>query len=423
MIGRNWLDYKFIDLYERYDNMAERSDVHITEITVRKTCRLCYSDKITPVFSLGEQYVNDFVDKGVVGIKAPLELILCENCSLLQLKHTAPQEILYARFYWYHSGYTRTIRDDLKEITEVSSQMVNLKPEEIVVDIGANDGTLLSNYQKGVIRVGVEPANNLVEELKNNCDHVIHDFWNAENFNKLNLEKKAKIVTAIGMFYDMEDPNQFVADAAKVMAEDGIFVAQLMCLKNMLDNNDVGNIVHEHLEYYSLEALKYLFEKNGLEIFKIEENAINGGSYRIFSRHYKNGSIPLEEKFTKQDYMDFYKRIEENKRLCVDFIKQEVAKGNKVYVYGASTKGNVILQYYGLTPDLIVAAAEKSKDKIGKYTIGTMIPIVDEADVRDKADYFFLLPYSFLKEFVEKEKDWRDKGGKFIVPLPNFRVV
>ncbi len=392
-------------------------------IIVRTTCRLCNSDKIVPIFSLGEQYVNDFVDKWVVGIKAPLELILCENCSLLQLKHTAPQEILYARFYWYHSGFTRTIRDDLKQIVEVSSQMVNLKPGDVVLDIGANDGTLLSNYQKGAVRVGCEPANNLVEELKNNCDHIIHDFWTYDSYNKLGLGKKAKVITAIGMFYDMEDPNQFVGDAAKVMADDGIFVAQLMCLKNMLDNNDVGNICHEHLEYYSLEALKYLFEKNGLEIFKVEENAINGGSYRLFARHYKNGSIPIEEKFTKKDYMDFYKRIEDNKKLCVDFIKEEVKNGKKVYVYGASTKGNVILQYYGLTTELIVAAAERSKDKIGKYTIGTMIPILDEAEVRDKADYFFLLPYSFLKEFMEKEKDWRSKGGKFIVPLPNFRVV
>jgi intein/homing endonuclease len=764
--------------------------------TARKSCRLCNSSKIVPIFSLGEQYVNDFVDKGVVGIKAPLELILCENCSLLQLRHTAPQEILYARFYWYHSGFTRTIRDDLKQIAEVSSQMVKLKQGDVALDIGANDGTLLSNYPKGVTRVGCEPANNLVDELKKNCDLVIHDFWTYDAYNKLGLDKKAKVITAIGMFYDMEDPNQFVADAAKALAEDGIFVAQLMCLKNMLENNDVGNICfkpdtlllgdnkklsdiaikdktfganqelneikntmqrnydgemikinplyldnlvctpehpiqiikkenmrrncnqlkpksnrivktewvnakdvkrgdfltiprlkenvvnkldlsqynkyksrayrgglmklelneetawliglytaeghlqkfpknhafvltlhekesyfvdkvkaimeklgykttiyhqkaskgisvvvycsalalalhdwcgkraiekripdfimtatnnirtsylkglfdgdgyrkgnqmhihtsskvlalqtqllvaslggmmglshadgydwkikgkpvkikeswqlrgktleiskifgyahigksnkkyvttkdyiavpvlgvqkelykgkvcnvetedntylvsnaivhncHEHLEYYSLEALKYLFEKNGLEIFKVEENAINGGSYRLFARRYKNGSIPLNEKFTKKDYMDFYKRIEENKKLCVDFIKQEVKKGKRVYVYGASTKGNVILQYYGLTPELIVAAAEKSKDKIGKYTVGTMIPIVDEDDVRDKADYFFLLPYSFLKEFMEKEKDWRAKGGKFIVPLPNFRVV
>lgn len=174
--------------------------------TERKTCRLCNSDKIVPIFSLGVQYVNDFVDKGTVGIKAPLELILCENCSLLQLKHTAPQELLYARFYWYHSSFTRTIRDDLKQIVDVSSKMVNLKEGDVALDIGANDGTLLSNYQKGVIRVGCEPANNLVEELRKNCDFVIHDFWTYDAYNKLGLGKKAKVITAIGMFYDMDEP-------------------------------------------------------------------------------------------------------------------------------------------------------------------------------------------------------------------------
>jgi hypothetical protein len=235
--------------------------------------------------------------------------------------------------------------------------------------------------------------------------------------------KKAKVITALGMFYDMEDPNQFVADATKSLAEDGIFVAQLMCLKNMLEKNDVGNICHEHLEYYSLESLKYLFEKNGLEIFRIEENDINGGSYRLYARHYKNGSIPFDEKFTKEDYLAFYKRIEENKKRCVDFIKQEVKKGKRVYVYGASTKGNTILQYYGLTHELIDGAADKSPEKWGKYTIGTMIPIMNEDEARKRADYFLVMPYAFLNEFLEREKEWRSGGGRFIVPLPNFKVV
>jgi hypothetical protein len=190
-----------------------------------------------------------------------------------------------------------------------------------------------------------------------------------------------------------------------------------------LVSNVIVHNCHEHLEYYSLESLKYLFEKNGLEIFRIEENEINGGSYRLYARHYKNGSIPFDEKFTKEDYLAFYKRIEENKKKCVDFIRQEVAKGKKVYVYGASTKGNTILQYYGLTNELIEGAADKSKEKWGRYTIGTWIPIMPEKDARKKADYFLVLPYAFFDEFYEREKEWRSKGGKFIVPLPEFRVV
>jgi len=404
--------------------------------TTRVTCRLCYSDRLLPIFSLGMQYISNFVknkeNKDKSALKAPLELVLCENCSLLQLRHTAPQELLYSRFYWYRSGLTRTMRDALKEIAETAARIVNLKKmmkkmkkkgiDGIVLDIGANDGTLLSYYPKGAIRVGCEPANNLIDELKRHCEYVIHDFWSYGAYKKLGIGK-AKVITAIGMFYDMEDPNQFVADAAKALDTDGIFVAQLMCLKNMLEKNDVGNLCHEHLEYYSLESLKYLFEKNGLEIFKIEENEINGGSYRLYARHYRNGSVNFNEKFTSSDYKAFFSRFEENKMKCVKFIRDESAKGKKIYVYGASTKGNTILQYYGLNYHLIEGAADKSPEKWGRYTIGTWIPIMPEEEARKRADYFLVLPYAFLDEFIEREKEWMAKGGKFIVPLPEFRVL
>ena len=402
----------------------EEASLDTMNFITRSTCRVCNSKNLSHVFSLGMLYVNNFINKGEEKnhAKAPLELVLCENCSLLQLKHTAPQELMYSRFYWYKSGITETMRNALKEITQTVGRLSNLKNGDVALDIGANDGTLLSYYPDGIITVGCEPADNLVGELKSRCTHTIHDFWSYEAYQELKLPK-AKIVTAIGMFYDMEDPNQFVADAARSMAEDGIFVAQLMCLKNMLEKNDVGNICHEHLEYYSLESLKYLFEKNGLEIFKIEENEINGGSYRLYARHLKNGSIHFSEKFTKEDYAAFFRRIEENKKKCVDFIRQEAKKGRKIYVYGASTKGNTILQYYGLTNDLIEGAADKSREKWGRYTIGTLIPIMPEEEARKKADYFLILPYAFLNEFLEREKEWRSKGGKFIVPIPVFRII
>jgi NDP-4-keto-2,6-dideoxyhexose 3-C-methyltransferase len=231
------------------------------------------------------------------------------------------------------------------------------------------------------------------------------------------------VITAIGMFYDMEDPNAFIADAAAVLADDGVFVAQLMCLRPMLEKNDLGNICHEHLEYYSLESLQRLFEKNGLEIFALEENDVNGGSYRLFARKYRTGSIPLADRFTKQHYLDFYARIERSNDECVQFIKGEVANGKKVYVYGASTKGNTILQYYGLSHEWIAGAAERSPEKWGRYTVGTLIPIVTEEEARKAADYFLILPWAFLNEFLHRERDWRAAGGKFIVPLPEFRVL
>ena len=370
--------------------------------TTRTTCRVCGADKLTPLFSLGDLYVSTFVAQPGDSIgKAPLELVYCENCTLLQLKHTAPQELMYSRHYWYRSGINPVIGNDLKEIAEVAQSMVPLQEGDVVLDIGTNDGTMLKFYPEHVIRVGCEPADNLIEEVRKITPYVIHDFWNYEVWQKLMGDKKAKIVTAIGMFYDMEDPGQFIGDAAKVLDEDGVFVAQLMCLRPMLEKNDVGNICHEHLEFYSYESLRYLFEHNGLEIFKVEENSINGGSYRLFARHLNQGSIDYPEKLTKEDYQDFYKRIEENKQKCVAFIKQEVAKGKKVYVYGASTKGNTILQYYGLNNKLIKAAADKDEQKWGKFTVGTLIPIVDEEKARKDADYFFVSPWAFFYTFYK----------------------
>jgi hypothetical protein len=400
------------------------------QTTMRTTCRLCGAGELTEVFSLGEQYINDFVPPERIGqgLRAPLDLVLCGKCSLLQLRHTAPQELLYSRFYWYRSGVTDTMRRALRDITRTVEGLVSLKPGDVVLDIGANDGTLLASYGvPGLRRVGCEPADNLVDLLRKNADVVMHDFWGYDRYTALAKQHgfgKAKVVTAIGMFYDLEDPNQFIGDAQKALADDGVFVAQLMCLASMLETNDIGNICHEHLEYYSLESLKYLFESNGLEIFKIEENDVNGGSYRIFARQYRGSGIPFDEKFRLEDIKAFGRRLEDNRDRCVNFIKQEVAKGKRVYVYGASTKGNVILQYYGLDHTLITAAAERSPEKWGKYTIGTWIPIVSEEEARlAKPDYFLVLPWAFFKEFYEREKDWRAQGGQFIVPLPEFRVA
>ncbi|MBM3295583.1 MAG: class I SAM-dependent methyltransferase [Candidatus Aminicenantes bacterium] len=400
------------------------------ETVTRTTCRLCGAARLREVFSLGEQYINDFVPRERIGegLKAPLDLVLCESCSLLQLKHTAPQELLYARYYWYRSGVTDTMKRALRDITEAVEGLVELKSGDVVLDIGANDGTLLASYAvPGLKRVGCEPADNLIGWLREKADHVIHDFWSYERYRKLAEETPfgpAKVITAIGMFYDLEDPNQFIKDAQRALAPDGVFVAQLMCLASMLKKNDIGNICHEHLEYYSLESLKFLFERNGLEIFKIEENDVNGGSYRIFARHDRGTGIAFGEKFTPQDLLDFGRRIEENRRRCVEFIQREVAGGKKVYVYGASTKGNVILQYYGLDGRWITAAAERSPEKWGKYTVGTWIPIVSEEEARRaQPDYFLVLPWAFFEEFYRREEAWRRKGGRFIVPLPEFRVV
>ncbi len=390
----------------------------------RTSCRLCGSTDLKDVISIGDQYINDFppspVEKGRNG-KCALDIVLCERCSLFQLRHTAPQELLYARHYWYKSGINDTIRQDLASIAEELVQKASLEPDDVFLDIGANDGTLLSNLKGRAVRVGCEPATNLQAELATRTEYLISDFWNRDNYERLAL-KKAKAITAIGMFYDMEDPNQFIRDAASVLAPDGVFVAQLMTLKPMLEQNDLGNICHEHLEYYTYKSLRYLFERNNLEIYDVQENTINGGSYRLFARHLRSGSIDFPEHYTEVDLIRFRDRLREQRARCVSYIKGAVESGKKVFAYGASTKGNVILQYYGLDNGLITGAADRNPAKWGLYTL-TDIPIVSEEEGRAKADIFLVLPYGFIDEFVKRETSWLKSGGEFVVPLPEFRVI
>jgi len=393
-------------------------------------CLLCKNKDIKKIFSLGNLFVSNFVNRKNIkkGIKAPLNLLYCKNCSLIQLSHIAPQEIMYRRFYWYRSGVTKIMRLGLENIYRDSLKHVKLKKNDVILDIGANDGTLLSYYNRKKFKtIGCEPANNLQKSLKKNCDFTIKNFWSKKELYKLLLKKKLrkpKIITAIGMFYDLEEPNEFIRDAADSLDKDGIFIAQLMCLKSMVEKNDLGNICHEHIEFYSLKSLKFLFEKNGLEIFKIEENNINGGSYRIYCRKFKKGSIKLKNENVLNLMRGFIKRVKANKDLTVKFINKKIKQGKKIFLYGASTKGNTVLQYYALDYKKIPLGAERSPEKWNKYTIGTGIKIVDEEKARKlNPDFFFVTPWGFIKEFVKREKKWLKGGGSFIVPFPKFKLI
>ena len=391
---------------------------------------LCKNKKLKNIFSLGNPFVSNFVNKKNIskGVRAPLTLVYCKKCTLIQLSHIASQDLIYKKFYWYKSGITKTMRDALKDIFDKSLRYVSLSKNDVVLDIGANDGTLLKYYkQKRIKTIGCEPASNLKKELKKNCHYVLDDFWSKKKLqiilDKNNL-KKPKIITAIGMFYDLEEPNKFIKDASSALDDNGIFIAQLMCLKSMIDKNDLGNICHEHIEFYSLKSLKYLFENNGFEIFKIEENEINGGSYRIFCRKFKKGSIMLKEPNILNSINKFVKRAKKNKIATTKFIKQKFKQGKKIFLYGASTKGNTLLQYYKLNNKIIPFAAERNPDKWGKYTVGSGIKIISEKKARDlNPDYFLVTPWGFINEFIKREKTWLKKGGKFILPFPKFKLI
>jgi len=421
-------------------------------IITHTTCRCCGSENMTPLFSLGEHFVSDFVDREHIydGTECPIDLEQCRDCTLVQMKHTAPQELLYSGHYWYVSGRTQTMRDALRDVAAAAERVANLKAGDVVLDIGSNDGTFLRSYEvSGLIKVGVEPAKNLAEEGAKGVGYFFQEFWplserTLENMRlggvDLSGERKAKVITALGMLYDAEDPNAFVAGVARCLAKDGVFIAQLMCAKNMLAVADVGNLCHEHLLFFSLRSLESLFAKHGLEIFDIETNAVNGESYRLYVRHKDSwiGASPEAsnrwiDAFNAEAsiglngpdaMMFFYRRACENRQAVVDCVRSAVADGKTVAVLGASTKGNTLLQWWSFDSSVISFAAERSPEKHGKFTIGTGIPIVSEEEFRRRQpDFALILPYAFEAEIREREREWHERGGRFILPLPEVRIT
>lgn len=407
----------------------------------RKTCRVCGSADLELVLSLGNQFISNFVDSPEQeGYAAPLEIVLCNRktggCGLLQLRHTVPGELLY-RNYWYQSGINQTMRNALAEIVDNVMKLIQLSPGDIVLDIGCNDGTLLRSYKSGNITLaGFEPAVNLIEDARKGTSKIINDFFNYQGFEREFGSKKAKIITAISMFYDLEEPDKFVSDIVKTLDSDGIWIVQQNYLASMLENNAFDNICHEHLEYYSLQTMEYLLDRHDLKVFKVELNDLNGGSFRLYVKHKDCETFPIDKsvgtirkyelKINLDDYRtwdEFANRIRDLKAKTSEFIKKEVEKGKSVYVYGASTRGNTLLQFYDLDSKLIKAAAERNPRKWGKKTIGTFIPIVSEEEARREADYFLVLPWHFIKEFKEREKEYLSTRGKFIIPLPEFEII
>jgi len=395
-----------------------------------KNCRSCGSSKLQDILSLGNLGLSDFVNMNdIQSERHPLDLILCKECSLLQLKETTPPSDLYTNRYGYRSGISNTIKVDLKSIVEQACKRVDLQEHDIVVDIGANDGTLLSNYQ-GVHRVAFEPVKKFAEEMlkEKRAELVINDYFGATKYNEL-FQDRAKVITAISMFYDLDDPNAFVQDLANVLDQDGLLIIQQNYLVGMLKQHAFDNIVHEHLEYYSLTSLEKLLHRHGLEVIDVEINDINGGSFRTYVKHMSNlKKMRYMERKMKLDtqwtYMLFALEVQRIKRKLLTFIKKVVADGKTVYTLGASTRGNTLLQYCELDHTLITAAMERNPEKCGKKIGSLGIPIVSEEEARKKKpDYFLVLPWFFKSEVIIREAEYLKAGGHLIIPLPKFEVI
>jgi hypothetical protein len=419
-----------------------------TSLTTRTTCRICGSPELVPVLSLGDQYIaGAFAEPGgeqPVARRIPLELVRCdmtrneEGCGLVQLRHTVPGAILY-RSYWYRSGVNQTMTRNLHEIAAQAEEMVDLHPGDLVIDIGCNDGTLLDGYQASNLKyLGFDPSD-IGRYAVEKGYQVVRDFYSYDQLRQHHVDRKARIVTSIAMFYDLEYPRAFVAEVQKALADDGVWVMELHYLPAMLDMNQFDAIVHEHLEYYSLAVIERLLAEAGLRVVRAQLNEINGGSVRLFIRHAAHFApddvhaeglqrLRVREFEMALDAAEPYDRFaaaaQHVRESLASVCRKLVEEGKTIHIYGASTKGNTILQYAGIDNTLVPYAADRNPDKHGSETIGTRIPIISEQQSRElQPDYYLALPWHFMDEFLDRESEFLDRGGQFIVPMPEVRIV
>jgi hypothetical protein len=379
--------------------------------------------------------------------KLPLQLVRCDPlelpgaCGLVQLRHTVPGSTLYSS-YWYRSGINRSMTENLHEIAAQAVALVGgLRSGDLVVDIGCNDGTLLDGYRdrpSDLTLLGIDPSDVTRYAVAKGYE-VINDFFAHRVLAERFPSRKARVITSIAMFYDLERPGEFVGDIARSLDDDGIWVSEFSYMPTMLEKSSFDTICHEHLEYYSVAVIERLLSEGGLEIVKAELNDVNGGSIRIFAghvgRHDRNSvdATALErlreqekevELGTAKPYEAFARRALKVRDDLTTLLRTLRADGATIHVYGASTKGNTILQFAGIDRSLIDCAADRNPDKWGSETIGTHIPIVSEEESRvQRPDYYLVLPWHFLDEFLEREAEFFARGGRFIVPLPDVRVI
>jgi SAM-dependent methyltransferase len=416
-------------------------------IKTRTTCRVCGSSSLKNVIDLGPQYLQgSFIKPGKEmpsTRKIPCTLVRCnpeedENaCGLLQMEHSVPPEILYAA-YWYRSGTNNTMRSHLQGIVETVVPIVR-KKDAIVLDIGCNDGTLLNFYPKGVMKYGIDPSD-IAQEIKDEDATVVQDIFPSKKLLEVLGSKTLDVITSIAMFYDLENPVEFVKGIKQLLSSKGIWVFEMSYMPDMLRLDSFDTICHEHLEYYSLAVIEIILKKAGMRLFKVSFNDINGGSIRCFATHESNIAYDSPEDIqllneirqaefdmeldTDKPYQGFWERISKLKVELYELLVKLKAEGKKVHIYGASTKGNTILQWCNIDNTMIECAAERNPDKYGAMTLGSNIPIISEAESRAmNPDYYLVLPWHFKAEFIEREKASIEKGIGFIFPLPKIEIL
>ena len=406
-----------------------------------KKCRISKSTNLMPVLTLGDQYLTgifpDSREKEVS--QGPLELVWCEDSRFLQLHHSFPLNEMYGDNYGYRSGLNQSMVAHLHQKVTNLERMINFNLNDIVIDIGSNDATLLKAYKnKNIKRIGIDPTGSKFKDYYTDGIILIDDFFPTNRFKNKYQGEKAKIITSIAMFYDLENPLKFVQSIADSLHKDGVWHLEQSYLPSMLRTNAYDTICHEHLEYYTLGNITYLVEQCGLKIIDVQINDINGGSFAVNVCHENSTNIPAnkpvinwllaqEERMglhTPKPFYDFKDRVFQHKKDLQELIFSLNKSGKTIFGYGASTKGNVLLQFCGFTEKEIPYIAEVNEDKFGCFTPGTHIPIISEQEARSmNPDYFFVLPWHFKHNILSREEKFRANGGKFIFPLPYIEII
>ena len=402
-------------------------------------CRISGSSNLLTVLSLGEQCLTGVFPKAVDTpvTKGPLDLVWCPDSGLLQLKQSYSLDEMYGDNYGYRSGLNPSMVAHLTNKIRGLERLVALSPSDLVIDIGSNDATSLKAYSGRHRKVGIDPTGRKFAGFYTDDIALLPDFFSAEVFRAKFPQDKAKIVTSIAMFYDLEQPLRFVRDIESVLADDGVWPFEQSYMPSMLRTHSYDTICHEHLEFYSFKVVKNMLEQCGMRVVDVQMNAVNGGSFAVTAckkcAPYRT-NLPIiqwllmqEEDMgldTPRPYREFEERVFKHRRNLVRLIDSIIGDGKTIFGYGASTKGNVLLQFCGLTAKHLPCIADVNEQKFGCFTPGTHIPIVSEKEAHAmKPDYFLVLPWHFKHTILEREKEFLSLGGKFIFPLPEIEIV
>lgn len=397
-------------------------------------CRSCKGKNLKKTFSLGKQAFtgvfprkeNEIIPNG------ELSLVFCKSCCLLQLENSFDKKKLYGENYGYMSSLNNSMKYHLYR-KSILLKKYNLVHNDIIVDIGSNDGTFLGFFEKKFNLIGIDPT---IKKFKKNYRKDIikvSNFFSKEIIEPF-INKKVKLITSIAMFYDLEDPIKFAEDIYELLDDNGIWHLELSYMPLMIKNLSYDTICHEHLEYYSLNSIKYIFDKVGFSIIDLKINNINGGSFAITLNKKKNLGNKTVDWFLNQEIKDninhistfkkFFLQINNRASELRNFLKNLSDMKKKIYGYGASTKGNVILQFSKIDKNLIPFIGEVNPFKFNKYTPGTKIKIISEKLIKEKKpDYLLVLPWHFKDFIIKKEKKYLNSGGKLIFPLPQIEII